>query len=559
MRNKNCCVEKSGRGIWVNVREAMGKVGRRLGTKIHQSWFVVAVCVGVIAGTILGLVCRVAFFGSPLWIMVVMMILVVAYFQPRAFLMVAAVGAGMILAFYKCSSELAGEDYIKQFAGKTVMVSGTIDGDPQTDEKGTKFKLRDLRFGGMGKESLATGEGTTSSEKVENSGGIADEGVLGDVVKGNLYISMSKNEKLAREDRLVLSGKMSDGFGTYAGYMYRPEIVNWSRLSPGDPVLNTRNWFAARVRSVMPETEANLGLSYLLGMKSGLSEELSENLRTVGLTHIVVASGAHLSILVEIAKKIFGKASRFVGVGASLIFIGFFMALVGWTPSIMRAGIMSGLTILAGAVGRKFAAWRIILLVAAVTLLINPMFVSDLGWLLSFASFAGIMILGPMLTRFFYGEKKPKFVANMVLTTLSATVMTLPITLYYFGAVSLISVIPNLLILPTLPYAMGLVFLTGVTAEIPGVGAAVNFLATKMLDFHIGVVGFFGKMKSFLVEIEPEQVWVFALYVVVVVPVAIGLWNRHRRKRKEAQELAEKDVAAEIFVGIPERAVEMEE
>ena len=69
------------------------------------------------------------------------------------------------------------------------------------------------------------------------------------------------------------------------------------------------------------------------------------------------------------------------------------------------------------------------------------------------------MILGPKITKYFYGEKKPGFIGETVITTLSATLMTLPITLYYYGTISLISVVANLLILPTLSYAMGLVFL----------------------------------------------------------------------------------------------------
>ena len=486
----------------------IGKIGR----KIHQSWFVVALSGGIIAGTILGLVFRISFFDSWIWAVVAAIICVVCYFQPRAFLLIFAIAAGMILSLFKCSSELAGEDYIAQLTGQTITVAGVIDGDPETEDGKTKFKLTDLVFG-----DKSTAENTPQNY----------------AVKGNIYVSMSKNEQLARGDHVILNGKLNEGFGTYAGFLSRPNLENWERPSPGDFVMNIRNWFAERVRQEIPEGEANLGLSYLLGMKSGLDENLSESLRTVGLTHIVVASGAHLAILVEIAKKIFGRASRFAGAGASLIFVLFFMALVGWTPSIMRAGIMSILTILAEAVGRKFAAWRIILLVMAGTLLINPMYLINLGWLLSFASFAGIMILGPALTKFFYGERQPKFIASTVLTTLSATLMTLPITLYYFGAVSLISVLPNMLILPTLPYAMGAVFLAGASAGIPWIETAVGFVATKMLDFHIGVVGFFGQMKSFLVEISTEQTWVFAIYIAIVVPLAAGwLWQR-RQKRQE--------------------------
>ena len=252
-----------------------------------------------------------------------------------------------------------------------------------------------------------------------------------------------------------------------------------------NPVTLARDWFADRIDVLIPEKENKLGKSYLLGMKSDLPEDFTEYLRVVGLTHIVVASGAHLSILVEIARKIFGKLSRFAGLFFSLLFILFFMAMVGWTPSIMRAGIMAILTLITWYVGRKMAPLRMIVTVMSLTLLVKPSFLINIGWLLSFASYAGIMLLGPELNRFFYGEKKPGFIGSTVLTTVAATLMTLPVTLYFFGAVSLISVIANLLILPTLSFAMGLTFLAGVVVGIPGVEMVVGFVATKLLDFHM--------------------------------------------------------------------------
>ena len=394
----------------------------------------------------------------------------------------------MILAFFRVATELRGENYVRQFYGQTVEVSGVVDGDPETDEKGTKIKI-----------------------KTEN---------------GSLYATLRKNKEIQRSDTVVLKGKMSEGFGVYAGYLYQPTVVEVSRPEPGDLILAVRNWFAERIARLVPDPEIKLGLSYLLGMKSGLPDDLNERLRMVGLVHIVVASGAHLSILVEIAKKIFGKLSRFAGLLFSILFILFFMAMVGFTPSILRAGVMSILTILAWYVGRKIAPIRMILMVAAFTLLLNPMFLINLGWLLSFASFGGIMILGPKFTKFFYGEKKPGFVAETIITTLSATLMTLPITLYYYGMISLISVVANLLILPTLSWAMGMVFVVGVVSGLPLVETAVSFGATKLLDFHIAVVNFFGEMKSFVVEIPQYQPLVFGIYILILVPVILGYLAR---------------------------------
>ena len=477
---------------------------KMLGRSLHQSWFVVAGCAGVVLGVILALVFRINFFASSVWIAFAASLLVFAYLKPKFVFVVVALIAGMVLAFFRVSAELKGQDYVRQLWGMEVVVGGVIDGDPETDEGVTKFKIKDLKFGEEGVEST-----------------------------GSLYVSGARNEELARGDKVVLSGKLSEGFGTYVGYMHRPVMVKWERPEPGDLVLKVRNWFAERIRGLIPEPEVALGLSYLLGMKTGLPDELDENLRTVGLVHIVVASGAHLSILVEVARKIFGKLSRFAGLLFSVLFVVFFMAMVGWTPSILRAGIMTVLTLIAWYVGRKFEPWRIILLVAAVTLMINPMFIINLGWLLSFASYAGIMVLGLKLVKFFYGAKKPGFVGSVVLTTVAATLMTLPIILYYYGQVSLISVIANLLILPTLPYAMGLTFLTGVCAGLLGVEVVVSWCATRLLDFHIAVVGWFGGMEQFLVKVEPYQGWVWLIYLVILAPLAIGLIRRKVVKLKK--------------------------
>ena len=273
------------------------------GKYVHQSWMVVGLCVGIVAGVIIGMIFRVNYFESVVWVGVIMMVMVVGYLKPRVGVVILAVVAGMMLAFFRIAGELRGEEYVRGLYDYDVVVAGVISGDPETDEGVTKFRFGDLRFG--------------------------EEGIEG---SGSLYITVNRNEGLMRADRVVLEGKLQGGFGTYAGSMYRPKVVKWERPEPGSWVLRLRNWFAERVESVIPEPEVKLGLSYLLGMKTGLSDELSENLRVVGLTHIVVASGAHLAILVEVARKIFGKLSRMAGVLFSVVFVVVFMAMDAVDP-----------------------------------------------------------------------------------------------------------------------------------------------------------------------------------------------------------------------------------
>lgn len=277
-----------------------------------------------------------------------------------------------------------------------------------------------------------------------------------------------------------------------------------------------RTWFSEKIKENLPEEESRLGLAYLLGMKSELGSKMAEVLRVVGLTHLIVASGTHLSIIIGFVRKIFGRISRFSGLFFSIFAILWFASMIGWTPSITRAALVTILSLMAWYVGRKFRAARLLLIVMAITLMINPLFLTDVGWLLSFASYAGITILKPYLVKFFYGEKKPPKISELILVTLAATLACTPILLYFFGSISTISIVANLLILPTMPLTMGLTFVTGVMAFWPFLAGLIGKVAAFLLDFHLFTMNFLGQQKMFLVTMEKNQWWVFLFYVPIV-------------------------------------------
>jgi competence protein ComEC len=204
------------------------------------------------------------------------------------------------------------------------------------------------------------------------------------------------------------------------------------------------------------------------------------------------------------------------------------MAIVGFSPSIMRAGLVSAMSFIAWYTGRKFAPWRIILIVATITLLIEPAFLNNLGWQLSFASFGGIMIIAPLLTKYLYGRKKPIFFAQTIIATAAATLMTAPISLYHFGALSIVAFVANLIILPTLPYVMGLTFATGIIGGLPVVGSLISLATEFALKIHIAVINFFGSQEIFLIEMPKNQPQVFLLYI----PMLAGLlWIRQKQQK----------------------------
>lgn len=470
---------------------------------IHQSWLVVGMCIGVILGTILATVFRWEIFDSSLWLVFVLLLFIFAYLRPNMLFFVIMIVCGGIIASVRMMPNLAGQDMMKQLNGKDVEITGVLAEDADVEIGATNVKLKKLEVGG---------------KKIE----------------GLIYVQLKGSDlDIVRGDKITVSGKMSEGFGNYAGYMYRPEVKAKYRAEPGDIFIKMREWFSERVKKYVPEKENKLALAYLLGMKNGLTDEMMETLRLVGLTHIVVASGTHLGIITEVMKKGFGKLSKFAGVFFSILFILVFGGIIGWTASITRAAIVTILSLTFSYVGRKWEPWRLILLTMAVTLMIDPTFLTNIGWLLSFGSYIGIMMLTPVVTKFFYGKDEPNKIMEIIIATICAQLLCIPVTLYYFGCISIISVVANLLILPTIPVTMGVTFLTGVCAW-PVIGNILGFMTEMIIKYHTFVMEFFAEQKMFLIETGEGNALVFLLYIIILAPF---IWAFVRTKIREKQSL----------------------
>ena len=130
-----------------------------------------------------------------------------------------------------------------------------------------------------------------------------------------------------------------------------------------------------------------------------------------------------------------------------------------------RAGLVAGLSLAAWYYGRTIHPLVLLPVSAAITLIVNPQFGwGDLGWQLSFASFTGVIILAPLLHKYFFGGKDPGTFRQILIETLSAQLATLPLLMMSFGVVSNVALIANMLILPFVPLAMLLTFASGVLA-----------------------------------------------------------------------------------------------
>jgi competence protein ComEC len=357
---------------------------------------------------------------------------------------------------------------------------------------------------------------------------LKDIQVDGHAIQGNVWVSSSgKKVDVRRSDRVTVKGKLAEGFGSFAASMYRAVLVKVERAEPGDQALKVRDWFSDGVRRAIVEPEASLGVGYLVGQRRSLPPELDDALRTAGLMHIVVASGYNLTILVRLARRLFVKVSKYLAALSAGSMIVAFVAVTGLSPSMSRAGLVAGLSLAAWYYGRKFHPLVLLPFAASITLLINPSYGwNDLGWQLSFAAFAGVMVLAPLMQAYFFGDKKPGVVRQILGETISAQLVTFPILIVAFGQFSNVAIIANILILPLVPVAMLLTFIAGIGALLlPAFATAVGLPAQWLLQYMTAVAEYVAGLPWAQTEVNISPIIAYSFYVVLV-GTCLYMWRK---------------------------------
>lgn len=353
--------------------------------------------------------------------------------------------------------------------------------------------------------------------------------IRGSPVGGSVFTSVRTKMQIVRSDTVTVRGTAQVGFGNFPISLKNPTIVHVERQTTGDIGRVVRDWFAGKVRVVIDEPQASLGIGYLTGQKSALPEDLSEALKIAGLTHIVVASGYNLTVLVRLARRLLLPVSKFSAAMAALAMVLMFMTVTGLSPSMTRAGIVSGLSILFWYYGRKVHPIVLLLFVAALTVLYQPSYLwGDLGWQLSFSAFFGVMVIGPLLKAYFYGDRKINIATQTLLETLSAHIATVPIIALQFGVVSNVAIIANMLVVPLVPLAMLLTFIAGLWV-IFGIGLPwlIAVPTSALLEYMVGVAHYVSELSWAQSELT-AQPYIWGVYCFVVIAGCWWMWRASR-------------------------------
>ena len=362
-----------------------------------------------------------------------------------------------------------------------------------------------------------------------------DYGALrpGDRIEAALELSVPESAGQFDTRRYLRShGVYLSGFGETAQIEACEEITLSSRLKRLAGAIGTR------IETLMPQKPASMLRALLYGDESGLSGALSRELRITGLSHITAVSGMNVAFIVGI---ILALLRRKAGTIPAIVTVVLFVLMTGAQASVVRAGIMQVVYLLSFVLRREPDTRTSLFFSALLILAFNPFSIADLGFLLSFFSTLGIVLLqnpmqqgmkaripvkNPALSRFLNG------VFAVVSTTLSASLFILPVQMIFFGEISVIAPLSNLLVLWAAEYAFTLGALACIFAFVwHPLGVVLAFFPRLLCSFILWIV-------PLLARIPYASIGAKSIYLILAFVCAAGIALIPRFDRRVRQGFA---------------------
>lgn len=290
--------------------------------------------------------------------------------------------------------------------------------------------------------------------------------------------------------------QIPDAFN-YQEYLRRKQVYAQLRADSGNSLLLGRNKgirsraadFAraieAKIGSLPDRNRGALLISLITGDKRGVTEEDRQHFAQTGTLHVLAVSGLHVGIVYSILLFLSGRFFRRNHPAQALIIllcVWAYALVSGLAPSVFRAAFMFSLLTLGQVWSRSSKGLNTLAATAVCMLCIEPRWLQDIGFLLSFSAVSGIMLFYQRIERAWQPRSKAlHYVWKMSAVSIAAQLGTLPVTLYCFNSFPLWFLPANLLVIPisTLCLVSGLGFLA--VSGLPWAGDALGWITDRLL------------------------------------------------------------------------------
>jgi len=254
-----------------------------------------------------------------------------------------------------------------------------------------------------------------------------------------------------------------------------------------------------------------------------------------GLAHAIAASGTQVSMVLALVIALtrrFSKQLQFgFGVGALFLLVG----LTGFEASICRAALMGFGTLFALVLSREVKPLGLLLIAATILLLVNPLWIWDLGFQLSFLATLGLVVTAPPLMAKL--DWMPPAIASIVVVPIAASVWVLPLLLYVFSVVSPYSILVNIIAAPLL----WILSIGGMVSALAGlIFPPAGSVLAQLLDYPakglIAIAQYFSQLPGNSVAVGQVSVFqLIALYSLICWVWIGGRKNKEEGRRKKEE------------------------
>lgn len=325
----------------------------------------------------------------------------------------------------------------------------------------------------------------------------------------------------------VFSVCMNPKIYEYAAEINSIAFFSRLRISFLEPIFSLKHAVASRINRLWHEPHASFMAGLLYGSRGGLGE-LQELFNITGVSHIIAISGYNISIVATLLMIFFIRLwiPRKKAFWAVVIGILVFIVFTGASASVFRAGVMGIVVLLAKQMGRVSRSLNVILCTAVVMALQNPLVLLwDAGFQLSFAATIGLVYLPEIFFKWFSWIPESFGLRESALSTIAATAATLPLLLFQFGRLSIVSVFVNLLILWAIPWLMLLGFLAIMASFLfYPIAQVMAWIGWAGLSYIILIVKAFANIPFASVSIS------FPFWAMVMAYVAFVYWMYTKSK-----------------------------
>lgn len=340
------------------------------------------------------------------------------------------------------------------------------------------------------------------------------------------------------------NARLADGFqaGAYLSQYEGIAVERDSAVSPGEMLVELRHQVGRAMDRLLPRREAGLLRAMVLGDSGGVSEEDMSRFRQLGVSHILVVSGLHMTILAGFMQFLLCRfpIRKAVRNALTALVLVLFLALSGFQPSACRGAAMYGVLLLANSTGRRADSLNSLGLAVLLVCLFAPFSGGDLGFALSVLATLGIVVLYRPVYQALAGKRLAglarrlwKPVAASLAVTAAALLGTFPVQLAVFGGLPLLTPLANLLLVfpsTLLLYASFCgAFLSLLPATAP-LAAPFVWAAGWLARFLLGAAGFLAQWKGTFLPLTGEVALAVVIGLLLLL-MAAGLVGQDRPLR----------------------------